>query len=212
MSGLFLSTFHLILLLQVYGDEDRLFNDLLKSYNKFVKPTGLVSASIGLSINDIIEFEDDIITFNVWEERVWNDSRLSWSPEEYNIDTINIPLKEIWSPDITIYNKARKEIDLVDALVMINNDGSLMYVPAKLITVRCTLDGKVYTCNFKYGSWTYDGFKMDLDIKGDKKVDLSHYSGKYKIIESGAFRHEQHYSCCPEPYIDVTFKVTIAKN
>ncbi|CAF4993686.1 unnamed protein product, partial [Rotaria sp. Silwood1] len=36
---------------------------------------------------------------------MWNDYNLRWKPEEFgNIQTLRIPSKQIWTPDILLYN------------------------------------------------------------------------------------------------------------
>jgi hypothetical protein len=62
------------------------------------------------------------------------------------------------------------------------------------------------------GSWTYDGFQLDL-------VNLSHSGDLSKYIESGEWtllgmpvqRNVEFYTCCVEPYIDITYNVVIER-
>ncbi|VDK50618.1 unnamed protein product [Anisakis simplex] len=57
-----------------------------------------------------------------------------------------------------------------------------------------------------FGSWTYDGFKLDLQ-PGKGGFDISEYmpSGEWALPMTTVSRTEKFYECCPEPYPDLTF-------
>ena len=76
----------------------------------------------------------------------------------------------------------------------------------------------VQTCNLKFGSWTYDGCKVDLQILAGEnndpdKIDLAEYveSNSWKIIKAPAERKVQQYTCCPEPYVDISFTLVFQR-
>lgn len=59
----------------------------------------------------------------------------------------------------------------------------------------------------KFGSWTYDGFRLDLvpeghpeGCDGDIKKFIRH--GEWDLISMPCSRNEVIYKCCPEPYPD----------
>ena len=64
----------------------------------------------------------------------------------------------------------------------------------------------------KFGSWTYDGFQVDITNRSDK-VDLSNYvnNGEWELVRVATERNVVYYPCCPEPFPDVTFIVTISR-
>ncbi|PIO62334.1 Neurotransmitter-gated ion-channel ligand binding domain protein [Teladorsagia circumcincta] len=61
-------------------------------------------------------------------------------------------------------------------------------------------------CKFKFGSWTYDGFKLDLQ-PAKKGFDISEYlpNGEWALPLTTVSRNVKFYDCCPEPYPDLTF-------
>lgn len=73
----------------------------------------------------------------------------------------------------------------------------------------------------KFGSWTYDGFQVDLrhidESNGtnvvDIGIDLSEFytSVEWDILEVPAIRNEKFYTCCNEPYLDITFNITMRR-
>jgi len=56
-----------------------------------------------------------------------------------------------------------------DAMAVIENDGTVLWIPPALFRSSCSIDitqfpFDVQTCQLKFGSWTYDGFKLDIDF------------------------------------------------
>ncbi len=71
------------------------------------------------------------------------------------------------------------------------------------------------TCHFKFGSWTYDGNKLDLTFY-ESLVDLDtrEYieSSEWMILSTRAQHNIRYYPCCAdEPYPDLTFYLTIKR-
>ncbi|CAF1352821.1 unnamed protein product [Rotaria sp. Silwood1] len=73
---------------------------------------------------------------------MWNDYNLRWKPEEFgNIQTLRIPSKQIWTPDILLYNSADENFDItmkVNAIVQHNGD--IQYVPPVLFKSICSFN------------------------------------------------------------------------
>ncbi|KFM56701.1 Acetylcholine receptor subunit alpha-type acr-16, partial [Stegodyphus mimosarum] len=65
----------------------------------------------------------------------------------------------------------------------------------------------------KFGSWTYDGFQLDLRLASEEGGDLSTYitNGEWILIGLPGVRNEIFYACCPEPYVDITFTIHIRR-
>jgi len=56
-----------------------------------------------------------------------------------------------------------------DSMAVVENDGTVMWIPPALFRSSCSIDithfpFDVQTCRLKIGSWTYDGFKLDIDF------------------------------------------------
>ena len=69
-------------------------------------------------------------------------------------------------------------------------------------------------CQLKFGSWVYDGFKLDLDFfEGHEGLDLNDYinSVQWDIVDNVARKNVKYYSCCHEPYPDITFSLTFKR-
>ncbi|KAK3601914.1 hypothetical protein CHS0354_041853 [Potamilus streckersoni] len=67
----------------------------------------------------------------------------------------------------------------------------------------------------KFGSWTYDGSKLDLQLlyETTSGFEFSDYirSNEWDILSSSAVRTVMRYTCCPEPYVDLTFTLKIRR-
>ena len=102
------------------------------------------------------------------------------------------------------------------ALSVVSHDGSVLWVPQARLRVPCSeggsRDGYNGLCQFKFGSWTYDGFKLDLDFFEDlEEIDVTDYKGEYKVVSAKAVKHVKYYPCCKEPYPDITFSLKLKR-
>ena len=80
-------------------------------------------------------------------------------------------------------------------------------------------------CTMKFGSWTYDGFQVDLQHVWQAKdkldsletikmgIDLRGFyrSVEWDLLEVPAKKNQKFYRCCSETYPDITFKVTMRR-
>lgn len=68
----------------------------------------------------------------------------------------------------------------------------------------------------KFGSWTYDGLRLDLvpeghpkECTGDIKKFIRH--GEWDLNSMPCKRNQQFYACCPEPYPDITYTMDLRR-
>ena len=97
------------------------------------------------------------------------------------------------------------------------SDGTVYWNSPKVIRLSCDVDARYYpwdeqTCALKYGSWAFDGSKLDI-INSSSSGDISGYSrnSEWSVISFGVKRSVQYYSCCPNPYPDVTYSLHIRR-
>ena len=100
---------------------------------------------------------------------------------------------------------------------IVSNNGYVLWVVPAMIKSSCKIDVTYFpfdqqNCPLKFGSWTYDGFQLDL-INLKESGDLSKYipSGEWDLEGMPAERHVEYYSCCAEPYVDVTYTIIIKR-
>ena len=100
---------------------------------------------------------------------------------------------------------------------MVRSDGNVFWPPPAKLRSSCKIDITFFPfddqkCRMKFGSWTYDGFQVDVTNRS-ARVDLNNYvySGEWELLSISVIRNEVVYACCPEPYPDVTFYVVMRR-
>lgn len=89
--------------------------------------------------------------------------------------------------------------------------GEVRWVPPAIYKSSCSIDVTFFpfdqqNCKMKFGSWTYDKAKIDLE-RIEKTVDLKDYweSGEWAIVNAVGTYNTKKYDCCHEIYPDITY-------
>uniref|UniRef100_A0A3B4FKS4 Neuronal acetylcholine receptor subunit alpha-2-like n=2 Tax=Haplochromini TaxID=319058 RepID=A0A3B4FKS4_9CICH len=191
--------------------EDDLFKTLFAGYNKWSRPvpniSDVVIVKFGLSIAQLIDVVSVCLAFE------WNDYKLRWRPSDYdNVTSIRVPSELIWVPDIVLYNNADGEFAVTHMTkAHLFYTGKIRWVPPAIYKSSCSIDVTFFpfdqqNCKMKFGSWTYDKAKIDLE-QIENTVDLSNYweSGEWAIINAVGTYNTKKYDCCHEIYPDITY-------
>ncbi|XP_050394708.1 neuronal acetylcholine receptor subunit beta-3 isoform X2 [Patella vulgata] len=212
------------------SSEKMLIRTLLEEYaerGKMGRPVAqqndTLVISYGLSLIQILDLDErnQVLSTNVWATYNWNDMYLKWDADNYSgIHTIRVPTEDIWMPDIKLYNYADTRLEEKrEALAVLSSDGTVVWIPQAVFKSSCSIDIRhfpfdVQTCKLKFGSWTYDGSKLDLlfmyNLTGFEMTDYID-SNEWEIKESSAKKTTKYYPCCPEPYVDLTFTLKIKR-
>jgi len=215
-------------------DSKRLYDDLLSNYNRLIRPvvnhTETVTVKLGLRLSQLVDLnlKDQILTTNVWIEHEWHDYKFTWEPTEYGgVREIYVPSEHIWLPDIILYNNADGDyIVKTMTKAILHHDGKVLWNPPAIFKSSCEIDVEFFpfdtqVCHLKFGSWSFDGFQVDLihidAVPGNNTVeygmDLSEYylNVEWDILSVPAERHIKYYPCCPEPYPDIYFNMVIRR-
>jgi len=202
------------------ADRTRLMNDLFKVYNKRVNPDD-IKLKFGATLLDFRVLETkNALESHIWFSQIWTDIRLQWLPEEYGgVEVLRITPSKIWTPDVTLYNTA-DHVNMVNCWetnAIVTNEGKVSWIPPCKLTSMCHLNLKrepygENTCSLKFGSWTFDGYTLDIQL--DKpSIDISSLSKDtgFEIVGNTAERIEKYYSCCKEPYPNLTYNLTLKR-
>uniref|UniRef100_A0A158Q8R2 Cation transporter family protein n=1 Tax=Elaeophora elaphi TaxID=1147741 RepID=A0A158Q8R2_9BILA len=217
--------------------ERRLYDDLMKNYNSLERPvqnhSQPVVVYLKVSLQQIIDVDEknQIVYVNAWLDFAWNDYKLRWDKTKYgNITDVRFPAGKIWKPDVLLYNSVDANFDSTyPTNMVVYSTGDISWIPPAIFKISCKINIEWFPfdeqrCFFKFGSWTYDGDKLDLQ-PGKGGFDISEYmpSGEWAlpsrrkchlclIIKLGAkmsmttvSRTVKFYECCPEPYPDLKF-------
>uniref|UniRef100_A0A3P8W768 Cholinergic receptor nicotinic alpha 2 subunit n=1 Tax=Cynoglossus semilaevis TaxID=244447 RepID=A0A3P8W768_CYNSE len=205
--------------------EDKLFKTLFAGYNKWSRPvpniSDVVIVKFGLSIAQLIDVDEknQMMTTNVWLKQEWNDYKLRWRPSDYdNVTSIRVPSELIWVPDIVLYNNADGEFAVTHMTkAHLFYTGKIRWVPPAIYKSSCSIDVTFFpfdqqNCKMKFGSWTYDKAKIDLE-RIENTVDLNNYweSGEWAIINAVGTYNTKKYDCCHEIYPDITYYFIIRR-
>ncbi|XP_042906854.1 acetylcholine receptor subunit alpha-like 1 [Parasteatoda tepidariorum] len=226
----------LLLLCPIHANDDtkRLYDDLINGYNSLIRPVGnnsdRLTVKMGLRLSQLIDvnLKNQIMTTNVWVEQEWNDYKMRWDPDDYGgVTKLHVPAELIWLPDIVLYNNADGNYEVtIMTKAILHSDGMVYWKPPAIYKSSCLMDVEYFpfdeqTCFMKFGSWTYDGYTVDLKHKHQREeepeipigIDLSEFylSVEWDIMAVPARRKERFYSCCEEPYPDITYNITIRR-
>uniref|UniRef100_A0A7E4ZU22 Nicotinic acetylcholine receptor subunit n=1 Tax=Panagrellus redivivus TaxID=6233 RepID=A0A7E4ZU22_PANRE len=206
-------------------EEQRLLYHLLRNYEKAVRPVRNAShpivVKLGMTLTNIFDMDEknQVLTINVWLDQEWKDELLRWDPKEFsNIQALRIPCDLIWLPDIVLYNNADDyTAGYMRSRAMVFYDGTVFWPPPTQLRSTCKISVTYFPfdsqrCSLKFGSWTYHGFQVDITNRSDN-VDLTNYvvSGEFDLVHVHQKRRVVKYTCCPEPYPDVTFYIHIRR-
>ncbi|XP_076047465.1 acetylcholine receptor subunit alpha-L1-like [Oratosquilla oratoria] len=168
------------------------------------------------------------MTTNVWLDHEWMDRKFKWDPNHYGgVKELYVPSETIWLPDIVLYNNADGEyIVTTMTKAILHHDGRVVWSPPAIFKSSCVIDVEYFPfdqqeCFMKFGSWSYDGSKIDLkhldqrpgNNRVEKGINLREYypSVEWDIIRVPAIKNIKYYPCCEEPYPDIYFNITLRR-
>ncbi|XP_057303519.1 neuronal acetylcholine receptor subunit alpha-10-like [Hydractinia symbiolongicarpus] len=185
-----------------------------------------VTVTLGLTLSQlvILDAKNQILTTNNYIRQVWHNPYLKWNTSDYGgVKTVNLKPENIWLPDITLYNNAEGDndfggsMDKLSTRVIVHHTGKNVWLSPAMIQSKCQIDITHFPfdtqrCLLKFGSWTYDGYRLDLQSESPL-ADLSKYTpnAEWTLVNMTASRNVVEYICCPEPYIDITYTITIKR-
>ncbi|GIX82469.1 neuronal acetylcholine receptor subunit alpha-10 [Caerostris darwini] len=105
----------------------------------------------------------------------------------------------------------------MNSRAMLEPSGNVFWPPPTKLRSTCPVDVTYFpfddqTCIMKMGSWIYDGLQVDV-MNRTSEVDLSNYvpNGEWELLDARIVRNVVYYSCCTEPFPDVTITLVIRR-
>lgn len=194
-----------------------MYDDLLSNYNRLIRPvennTEKLTVHLGLKLSQLIDVDlkNQVMTTNIWLEQKWVDYKMKWNPADYGgVEMLYVPSQHIWLPDIVLFNNAdgKYEVTLMTK-ARLNYTGEIEWKPPAIYKSSCKINVEWFpfdeqSCDMKFGSWTYDGYQVDLkhvdQVKGSNVVDVGidlkefYLSVEWDILAVPAFRNEEYYT------------------
>ncbi|KAK6731395.1 hypothetical protein RB195_007706 [Necator americanus] len=188
-----------------YGNQDakRLFDDLMKNYNRHKRPAAgphePTTIKLKLRLSQLIDVHeiDQIMTCSVWLKQVWMDRKLSWDPKNYGgVSVLYVPYEMIWVPDIVLYNNADSNYNITIATkATLHYSGQVTWEPPAIFKSMCQIDVRWFPfdeqqCCLKFGSWTYSENLLNLElldgnVRYEKEVNERGEVDNITIAEDG---------------------------
>lgn len=165
-----------------------------QDYSKYEVPDSvnadnITRIEIALDIQEVLRINDKdySISFSSYFNVYWHDTRIrlrsDFGREQLELGTkphdVSVPtnlefLKDLWVPNILIYNlKSYRVIDVLNQLagLWISLDKQILYSQATHITFICPMRFDKFpldkqTCMFTLGSYSYNDAKMVFNTKG----------------------------------------------
>ena len=101
--------------------------------------------------------------------------------------------------------------------IKVSSNGDNLWLSPVILLSSCKIFVKYFPfdeqhCSLKFGSWTYDGFQLDLRPEADEAESEKFVkNGEWDLIRVPCQRNVVKYVCCEEPYPDVTYEVQIRR-
>src|SRR5687768_16089855 len=102
-------------------------------------------------------------------------------------------------------------------MAVVDHKGNVIWMPPSIFKSTCEIDitnfpFDIQTCRMKFGSWTYDGSKLDIMLDDDPFA-LGDYveSKEWVLLHEKPIRNVKHYQGLELPYPDLTFFITIRR-
>jgi len=210
---------------------EKLHTTLLQDYNKQIRPveihTEAVNLEAGFHLTNL-NFDEISAHFSAqgYFFMKWKDPRFVWDPVDYDgLKSIHLPSETVWTPDLEVYNNPGRLGDdrsfAVTQPVLINSDGSVLFVPLSNLISVCNPDltdwpYDTQVCTTKIGSWTHDARKIAINLRyNSSTVETDDYEAsksEWNLLQTSAEVERKTYPCCPdEPYESIIFKFTLQR-
>ncbi|KHJ79928.1 Neurotransmitter-gated ion-channel ligand binding domain protein [Oesophagostomum dentatum] len=120
----------------------------------------------------------------------WHDYSLTWDPKEYEgVTDLRFKKSQLWTPDVLLYNSADPQFDSsYQSNVLVYPDGVVNWIPPGIFRISCRIavawfPFDLQECFMKFGSWTFDGSKLSLEVD-ENGFDLSSYTpnGEWELL------------------------------
>ena len=182
--------------------KQRLFDHLMKNYNRFLRPVKKeeeiteVSMELGLTFINNLDEKQQILHTHIWIRCRWYDEFLKWDPGEYgNITFLVLPSTLIWIPDIAFVNEVHGMYneDFYRFNARLRFDSEVRWSPGGEASFNCPMDVSLFpldtqACVLKFESWMYNTSEILFKTENPRFTHVR--SSRHGIWEIVSFRSE----------------------
>ena len=105
----------------------------------------------------------------------------------------------------------------VSTNVIVSANGNVTWLSMWIFKSSCSMDVRyfpfdVQNCSMNFASWTFDAYRVNIRNNA-RDGDLSNYvnSSEFEVVEFSFKRHVVVFTCCPEPYVFLTYTLVIQR-
>uniref|UniRef100_A0AAQ4PTL8 Cholinergic receptor, nicotinic, gamma n=1 Tax=Gasterosteus aculeatus aculeatus TaxID=481459 RepID=A0AAQ4PTL8_GASAC len=172
--------------------EGELFKDLMKGYNKNVRPmengSDVTQVAIKMTLTNLISLneKEEALTTGVWIGMQWCDYRLRWDRPPRSAlygsitSQLRLPSKSIWLPDIILENKSVVDGNFEVALycnALVSPNGCVNWLPPAIYRSACAITVNYFpfdwqNCTMVFHSQTYSANEIKLVLTEEDDLTL----------------------------------------
>lgn len=138
----------------------------------------------------------------------WRDEFITWDEEAEGVEVLSVDLKQLWIPDITLYENVDREfLRFKDIPGLVYSNGSVEWYTPMITTTTCRVRVRYFPfdtqeCNITFGSWSHDSSDINLTFQageeGSQQVFLQ--NGVWELARVDKLRYEKDFLCCDHPF------------
>ncbi|KAK3109038.1 hypothetical protein FSP39_021646 [Pinctada imbricata] len=105
----------------------------------------------------------------------------------------------------------------ISSNVIVSSDGNITWLSMVIFKSSCSINVRFFpfdeqNCSMTFASWTYDGFQLNL-LLTTNEGDISNYipNSEWTLMKLYVEKKVMYYSCCIEPYPDITYYIYIRR-
>uniref|UniRef100_A0A8L0DU17 Cholinergic receptor, nicotinic, gamma n=1 Tax=Oncorhynchus mykiss TaxID=8022 RepID=A0A8L0DU17_ONCMY len=180
--------------------EGELFKDLMRGYNKNVRPMeksgDITQVTVKMTLTNLISLneKEEALTTSVWIEMKWCDYRLRWDQSPRSIlygnltSQMRIPSKSIWLPDIILENNVDGKFEIaMYCNALVSPGGCVYWLPPAIYRSACSITVNYFpfdwqNCTMVFRSQTYNANEIELVLTEEDNQPV-----EWVVIDPEAF-------------------------
>uniref|UniRef100_A0A3B4XV04 5-hydroxytryptamine receptor 3A n=1 Tax=Seriola lalandi dorsalis TaxID=1841481 RepID=A0A3B4XV04_SERLL len=129
-----------------------------------------------------------ILTTFLWLRLYWQHEFLVWQPDECDgVTRISLPVRQLWSPDIIVYEFVDDDVSQACPYVYVNHTGHIRWDRMLRLVSACNLEifsfpFDVQNCTFTFGSYMVSPALTFEEMSGNSKRYLE-ASGEWELVD-----------------------------
>ncbi|KAF3690819.1 5-hydroxytryptamine receptor 3A [Channa argus] len=135
----------------------------LQSFRPAVNLSNPTIANISFTLYAVLGVNEktQILTTFLWLRLYWKHEFLVWDPDECDgVTKISLPVRQLWSPDIIVYEFVDDDVSQACPYVYVNHTGHIRWDRMLRLVSACNLEifsfpFDVQNCTFTFGSYMH---------------------------------------------------------